>query len=105
MPVFHCISVHYNLHYTPITLLLLLMLTMMMLMQMTTIKSGQTTFYVARSIYPSSAYHEAKTESNTTHPGVLFVPPTMSADGTVYCSVLDDSDVETEVAIDADYGG
>jgi len=77
---------------------------MMMIMQVTT-EGGQTTFYVARSIFPTSGYYEAKAESNATHPAVLLVPSTLSADGVVYCSVRADSDVQTRLTVDAYCGG
>jgi len=78
-------------------------LAMTMLTQVTTI-SGHSTFFVAATTFPNSAYYDKKAESNSSHQAVLFVakPPTTSV---VRCRVQGHHSVKTDVTIDAESGG
>jgi hypothetical protein len=68
---------------------------------------GHSTFYTSKSTYPSSDYYEQKAESRPGRPGVLFVPqpPTLDAEGLIFCNIKGDNISETNISVGIKPGG
>ena len=68
---------------------------------------GKTTFFVARTTYPSEDYYEQKVESSPGRIGVMYIvkPVTADTEGTVFCNIKGDNFTETNISIGVKPGG
>jgi len=69
---------------------------------------GITTFYIARSTYPSQSYYEQMITSRPDKSGIMFIPQpegTIDIEGIIYCNIKGDNHTRTNVSIDCGTGG